>query len=132
MISRNNALSVELLMSPWPMMNLRRTSKITKSAFHGMEIQEVKSGSDTSFRALAGHLAEGKTLSVPQRRALSRVLGVPVDRLTAPEFGQALQQSFALERAQQRPQPRPSPPRGGRGARQPITLQTPVQRIENR
>src|SRR5208282_4647780 len=30
-------------------------SAITKTPFHGMEIQEVKSGSDASYRALAGH-----------------------------------------------------------------------------
>jgi len=30
-------------------------SEITKTPFHGMEIQELKSGSDSSYRALAGH-----------------------------------------------------------------------------
>jgi len=28
---------------------------ITKTAFHGMELEEVKNGTDTSYRALAGH-----------------------------------------------------------------------------
>ena len=84
------------------------------------------------FQALTEHLAGGQTLSVPQRRALSRLLGVPVDGLTAPDFGRMLQQSFAQERAQMRQPPRPAPRRAGQGGRHPITLQTPVQRIENR
>ena len=84
------------------------------------------------FQALTEHLAGGQTLSVPQRRALSRLLGVPVDRLTAPDFGHMLQQSFAQERAQMRQPPRPAPRRAAQGGRHPITLQTPVQRIENR
>jgi hypothetical protein len=83
-------------------------------------------------RALIAHRTGGSTLSVPQRHALARFLGAPVDRITAPDFGQALQRTYAQERAQDPQPPRPTPPQAGRGGRKLITYQTPTQRLENR
>lgn len=83
--------------------------------------------------AVTERLAEGQPVSYPQRQALSRFLGAPVDGATAPGMTRVWQQAYAREQAQENAaKPKPQPPRGGRGGRNLITMETPTQRLENR
>lgn len=79
--------------------------------------------------------ARGESLSIPQRRALSIFLGQPVDSITQPGYGQAMQTTFAPTQGQGQPQPKsPAAPRlGARQSKEMIaSLTTPGQKQEVR